>query len=62
MTRAEALAFPHAEVLLNGRCVGHLELDDKWGTVLVMSWHDPAGCEHLPLVEVTGDVSKVVGR
>lgn len=47
MTRDEAMAIPHAEPLLNGRCVGHLELDERYGTVLVMDWHDPGGCEHL---------------
>lgn len=47
MTRAEALALPHAEPLLNGRCVGHIELDERYGTVLVMDWHDPDGCEHV---------------
>lgn len=44
--RADALAEPNAEVLLNGWCVGRTEYDPKVGTVLVMTWHDPAGCEH----------------
>lgn len=46
MTRAEALRELHAESLLNGRCIGRTEYDPKVGTVLVMTWHDPAGCEH----------------
>jgi hypothetical protein len=44
--RAAALALRGAEPLMNGRCVGHVELDERFGTVLVMDWHDPAGCEH----------------
>lgn len=46
MTRAEALEIRGAEALLNGRCVGHVENGGAAGTVLVMDWHDPAGCEH----------------
>lgn len=46
MTRTEALKHPHAETLLNGRCVGHLELDPQHGTVLVMDWHAD-DCEHV---------------
>lgn len=44
--RVEALREPNAEALLNGRCVGRTEYDPKAGTVLVMTWHDPTGCEH----------------
>lgn len=44
--RQAALALRGAEPLMNGRCVGHVEYDERYGTVLVMDWHDPAGCEH----------------
>ena len=50
MTRTEALAIPTAEALGNGRCVGHIEYDEQRGTVLVIDWHDPAGCEHPHMV------------
>lgn len=45
MRRSDALSQPGAEVLMNGRCVGRLEYDEKAGTVLEMTWHDH-GCEH----------------
>lgn len=38
---------PNAEVLLNGRCVGHPENGGAAGTVLVIDWHDPDGCAHI---------------
>lgn len=45
-TQAEALREPHTEVSLNGRCVGQLYWDEKYGTSLQFIWHDPKGCEH----------------
>lgn len=48
-SRADALARPGAEVLMNGRCVGHLEYDQRYGTCLVMDWHAES-CEHLVAV------------
>jgi hypothetical protein len=47
--RAQALAQPHAEVALNGRCVGQLYWDERYGTSLRFLWHDPQGCEHVAL-------------
>lgn len=47
MTREEALARLGAGPTVNGRCIGHLEYDRKYGTVLVIDWHDPEGCEHV---------------
>lgn len=42
MTRADALRLPHAEPLLNGRCVGQVFLDETTGGTCLRVVH----CEH----------------